>query len=163
MFCIAAVLKIAHTDVASCGSVSSRLARTKLITDSVKKDFLMCRNRVLLTETPPQPNLLFPAGAALKFTPLSPPLPRLVSSAFCFILSSLLLLGVCAQSSTYENPSSCLLLRSASDTSIHEKRDVSRSSATRWRYAPPTHSQPRCCRSWRSNVCLCFHLFLLMS
>lgn len=33
---------------------------------------LVQKQSVLLTETPPQPNLLFPAGSALKYTPSSP-------------------------------------------------------------------------------------------
>lgn len=103
----------------------------------------MPKQFVLLTETPPQPNLLFPAGAALKCTPSSSSsisLP-LLSSSSPFAPPPF---WVCATSSALSAPPHLLCSLScvfpASDGSIHEKCDVSRSSSSWWLCRPPTHS-----------------------
>lgn len=108
------------------------------------KGFSLVQKRsVLLTETPPQPNLLFPAGAALKYIPPPPPPPLLLfSSPLLFISLCSSSLSLCRRLHLRPAIPPCSLSRvlSASDSSIHEKCDVSRSSATRWRCRPPTHS-----------------------
>lgn len=114
-----------------------KLVWRELITDSAQRDFLLCRNGLSYLQRRhrsltccSQLALLWNTSLLLLLCPLH--------------LSSLLLSWVWAESSTSPAPPLllCSLSRvlSASDSSIHEKCDVSRSSATRWRCRrPPTH------------------------